>query len=223
VGELSPFQGPCLGWNHRGHCPRPLSVTWEAQRCRDFLETVLPGLLEDESLDVRQKLWFQHGGYPEHYEEGAQQWLNATYPRWIRRRGPTAWPPRSPDLTPVDFFLWGRLEDHGYIRSRGKTSSSCDNGRCQHVKACSRECRAAHCRTSAFKWMEAAWNTYCNYEAPMAYHSIPCAIWWWRVSWKLKVIGQYFRLIIFNKESHHKERVHEFRFILNMAEYKKLI
>jgi hypothetical protein len=33
-----------------------------AQRYRDFLETVLPGLLEDVPLAVRQRLWFQHDG-----------------------------------------------------------------------------------------------------------------------------------------------------------------
>ena len=31
--------------------------------------------------------------------------------RWIfkkiGREGPTPWPPRSPDITPLDFFLWG--------------------------------------------------------------------------------------------------------------------
>jgi hypothetical protein len=27
--------------------------------------------------------------------------------RWIGRRGLIAWPPRSPDLTPLDLFLWG--------------------------------------------------------------------------------------------------------------------
>jgi hypothetical protein len=26
--------------------------------------------------------------------------------RWIGKSGPNAWPPRSPDLTPLDFFLW---------------------------------------------------------------------------------------------------------------------
>ena len=25
---------------------------------------------------------------------------------WIGRGGPTAWPARSPDVTPLDFFLW---------------------------------------------------------------------------------------------------------------------
>ena len=33
--------------------------------------------------------------------------LNATFPnRWIGRDDPTPWPPRSPDITPLDFFLW---------------------------------------------------------------------------------------------------------------------
>jgi len=27
--------------------------------------------------------------------------------KWIGRRGGIEWPPRSPDLTPLDFFLWG--------------------------------------------------------------------------------------------------------------------
>jgi hypothetical protein len=26
------------------------------------------------------------------------------------RCGPTAWPPRSPDLNPLDFYLWGHLK-----------------------------------------------------------------------------------------------------------------
>ena len=30
--------------------------------------------------------------------------------RWIGRDGPTPWPPRSPDLTPLDFFLWGYVK-----------------------------------------------------------------------------------------------------------------
>jgi len=34
--------------------------------------------------------------------------LDATFPNnWIGRDGPTPWPPRSPDITPLDFFLWG--------------------------------------------------------------------------------------------------------------------
>jgi len=33
--------------------------------------------------------------------------LDATFRnRWIGRDGPTPWPPRSPDITSLDFFLW---------------------------------------------------------------------------------------------------------------------
>jgi hypothetical protein len=29
---------------------------------------------------------------------------------WIGRGGTTAWPPRSPDLTPLDFSVWDTLK-----------------------------------------------------------------------------------------------------------------
>jgi hypothetical protein len=34
--------------------------------------------------------------------------------RWIGRGGPISWPPRSPDITPLDFFLWGYVKDIVY-------------------------------------------------------------------------------------------------------------
>jgi len=38
--------------------------------------------------------------------------FDATCPnRWIGRDDPTPWPPRSPDITPLDFFLWGYVKD----------------------------------------------------------------------------------------------------------------
>lgn len=34
-------------------------------------------------------------------------YLNKTYrAKWIGTRGPNLWPPRSSDLTSLDFFLW---------------------------------------------------------------------------------------------------------------------
>lgn len=33
--------------------------------------------------------------------------MNRKFPeRWIGLHGPQEWPPRSPDLTPMDFFVW---------------------------------------------------------------------------------------------------------------------
>lgn len=57
-------------------------------------------------------VYFQQDGAPAHYSRLVRQYLNIVFPnRWIGRAGPIAWPPRSPDLTPLDFFLWGFLKD----------------------------------------------------------------------------------------------------------------
>ena len=48
-----------------------------------------------------------HDGAPAHFSLVAREFLNATYEdRWIGRGGPHLWPARSPDLNPLDFFLW---------------------------------------------------------------------------------------------------------------------
>ena len=37
--------------------------------------------------------------------------MNDTFPeRLIGRDGPIPWPPRFPDITPLDFFLWGYVK-----------------------------------------------------------------------------------------------------------------
>lgn len=57
-------------------------------------------------------VYFQQDGAPAHYARLVRQYLDIVFPnRWIGRLGPRAWPPRSPDLTPLDFFLWGFLKD----------------------------------------------------------------------------------------------------------------
>jgi hypothetical protein len=44
-----------------------------------------------------------------------RDYLDATFPnRWLGRDGPIAWPSRSPDITPLDFFLWGYVKDKVY-------------------------------------------------------------------------------------------------------------
>jgi hypothetical protein len=65
-GDKFPFSVSVHGWNSRRHCHGPFPYlapdTLSAQRYRDFLETVLPGLLEGVPLAVRHRLWFQHDG-----------------------------------------------------------------------------------------------------------------------------------------------------------------
>src|SRR5678816_2755517 len=35
--------------------------------------------------------------------------------RWIGYHGPVLWPPRSPDLNPLDFYVWGHLKQEVYL------------------------------------------------------------------------------------------------------------
>lgn len=61
--------------------------------------------------------WFMHDGAPAHYAVLVRDSLDQHFPHmWIGRRGPIEWAPRSPDLTPADFFLWGFLKDRVYSR-----------------------------------------------------------------------------------------------------------
>lgn len=58
------------------------------------------------------EVMFQQDGAPAHYAALVRQYLDLVFPnRWIGRLGPMQWPARSPDLTPLDFFLWGFLKD----------------------------------------------------------------------------------------------------------------
>lgn len=62
-----------------------------------------------------KRLTFQHDGAPAHYAASVRTWLDRKFPqRWIGRRGPMEWPPRSPDLTVCDFFLWDYLKERVY-------------------------------------------------------------------------------------------------------------
>lgn len=76
-----------------------------------FLENSLPELLEDVPLNVRRNMWFLHDGAPAHFSHLVREHLNNIFEnKVIGRGGPVPWPPRSPDLTPMDFYLWGLMK-----------------------------------------------------------------------------------------------------------------
>jgi len=56
----------------------------------DFLQEILPVLLEDMPLATRQVMWFQLDGAPAHFARSVRQFLNAHYPQWIGRGGTVA-------------------------------------------------------------------------------------------------------------------------------------
>lgn len=80
------------------------------ERYENFLREDLPDLLEDLPLNLIRDMRFQHDGCPAHYRRSVREWLDTYYPNnWIRRGGPIPWPARSPDLTPMDFYVWGHI------------------------------------------------------------------------------------------------------------------
>lgn len=78
-----------------------------------MLQNKLLKMLEAVNLDTIQRMWIQQNGALPHFARIVTNFFNATYEqRWIGRNGYVAWPPRSPDLTPPNFFLWEYLKDH---------------------------------------------------------------------------------------------------------------
>jgi hypothetical protein len=56
-----------------------------------------------------------HDGAPAHFSRDVRDVLNNTYhDRWVGTGGPTAWPPHSPGVNPLDFYLWGLLKARVY-------------------------------------------------------------------------------------------------------------
>jgi hypothetical protein len=69
----------------------------------EMLQQFLIPQLDEDDQEGRTR--FQQDGAPAHYLEEVREYINTRFPgRWIARAAPIAWPPRSPDLTPLDFF-----------------------------------------------------------------------------------------------------------------------
>ncbi|GBN75923.1 hypothetical protein AVEN_112428-1 [Araneus ventricosus] len=75
---------------------------------RDWMKqlTAPPGL---------RNVWFQHDGGPAHKTSSVKQYLVEEFGEQIIGYGGfQEWSPRSSDLTPMDFFLWGYLKQQMY-------------------------------------------------------------------------------------------------------------
>ena len=85
--------------------------TGNATTYKDMLELyAIPQL-----ADLQPTVLFQQDGAPPHWALEASWALDRTFPaHWIGRNGLIAWPPRSPDLTLLDLFLWGYVKDEVY-------------------------------------------------------------------------------------------------------------
>ncbi|XP_051155172.1 uncharacterized protein LOC127277823 [Leptopilina boulardi] len=60
-------------------------------------------------------IWYQHDNAPTHTHRMNQAWLQRRFRnRFIGRGSRVPWPPRSPDLNPLDYFFWGKIKSEIY-------------------------------------------------------------------------------------------------------------
>ncbi|GFW84016.1 uncharacterized protein TNCV_1661851 [Trichonephila clavipes] len=95
--------GPYFFKNNEGH-----NVTVNGDRYRAMITNFF--IPERNNHDV-QELWFQQDGATCHTARATIDLLKDTFgDRLISRFGPVNWPPRSCDLIPLDYFLWGYVK-----------------------------------------------------------------------------------------------------------------
>lgn len=68
-----------------------------------------------------QHIWFQQDGAAPHYANIVKQFCNENFHGWIGRGGTINWPARSPDQTPLDFFVWPYAKNLVYQEPRPTT------------------------------------------------------------------------------------------------------
>ncbi|GFU94482.1 putative transposable element [Trichonephila clavipes] len=92
--------------------PRGHNVTVNGDRYRAIITNFFIPQLNNHDV---QELWFQQDGATCHTASATIDLLKDTFgDRLISRFGPVNWSPRSCDLTPLDYFLWGYVKSLVY-------------------------------------------------------------------------------------------------------------
>ena len=105
-GTIGPFffeddQGEAVTVNQERYVSMALERFWEE--------------LERKCGIRRHEEWFQQDGAAPHTARSSLEWLEVHFPgRLISLKCAVEWAPHSPDLSPLDFFLWGFLKDCVY-------------------------------------------------------------------------------------------------------------
>jgi hypothetical protein len=85
--------------------PFTLSARVNTENFLQFLQNDFQVLLEDLPLAILRQMWLQMDGAPPHFGRIVDELVEVA--RLLA-------PPRSPDLNPCDFFLWGHLQNFLY-------------------------------------------------------------------------------------------------------------
>ena len=84
-----------------------------------FLLNEFSNDIDELPLDYRYNLRLQFDEATIHNAVIVRDW--SSFSNWIGKNSPLVlWPPRSPDLTLLDFFLWGIIKNEVY-KSRAQT------------------------------------------------------------------------------------------------------
>jgi hypothetical protein len=78
-----------------------------------------------------------HDGAPAHFDRVVRDHPNERFhERWIGRGGPVPWLSRSPDLTPLDFYLWEHLKTVVYATTVNDAEDLCEcvQNACQVIR-----------------------------------------------------------------------------------------
>lgn len=89
-----------------------------SQKYLEILRTVVDDFVDNLPLNEAVECWYQLDGAPAHCTEAVSRELYQMFEdRWFRRLGPWSWPARSPDLSPLDFYLWGTIKNKVYTNT----------------------------------------------------------------------------------------------------------
>ena len=82
-----------------------------------YLDMLEKCFIPQLTRNVFSKVIFQQDGALAHDHRKVREFLGRTFSgRWLGRCGPLVWAPRSPDLTPLDFFASGHSKNAVYER-----------------------------------------------------------------------------------------------------------
>ena len=108
-------------WTYGVQCLTSKSLVHTFLKMKQSIDKIIFKIVKSYFYPIMQrqilnnKMIFQQDGAPPHFSKEVRAWLNETFNgRWIGRGGPISWTPRSLDLMPLKFFLWGYIKTKVY-------------------------------------------------------------------------------------------------------------
>lgn len=101
-------------FNNRVIGPFFIQGNQNAESYAQFIEEELRNMLLESGVTEEEidEMWFMQDGHPAHTSNIGLESIRQMFgQRIISSRTQYEWAPRSPDLTPCDFFLWGYIKE----------------------------------------------------------------------------------------------------------------